>query len=164
MPLGSGASTVRISPCLRWVSVPCSSPFAAVWFAYMFFFALAHKLKLVKIACILVLLISFAVFGSMIERDYLQGEIDGAVLNRFQHGLGGTAGQMIYENFLATSLGLIGSLIVFGVLGTVLLCLFTARQPLERSEAAHGSADEPLGDQTRAVGPKTEGTERLGKK
>jgi S-DNA-T family DNA segregation ATPase FtsK/SpoIIIE len=94
-------------------------PFAAVWFAYMFFFALAHKLKLVKIACILVLLISFAVFGSMIERDYLQGEIDGAVLNRFQHGLGGTAGQMIYENFLATSLGLIGSLIVFGVLGTV---------------------------------------------
>lgn len=94
-------------------------PFAAVWFSYMFFFALAHLLKLGKIACILVLLISFAVFGSMIERDYFQGEVDGAVLNRFQHGLGGTVGQMIYENFLAASLGLIGSLIVFGVLGTV---------------------------------------------
>ncbi|MCC5807173.1 MAG: DNA translocase FtsK [Opitutales bacterium] len=92
-------------------------PFFAVWLAYMFFLAHSHKLRLLKIASIAVILLSFTVFASMTQLEWRNGELPLFDANHLPHGLGGLVGKVVYEQYMATFLGFLGSLIIFGVLG-----------------------------------------------
>ncbi len=92
-------------------------PFFAVWLAYMFFLAHSHKLRLLKIASIAVILLSFTVFASMTQTEWRNGELPLFEANHLPHGLGGLVGKVVYEQYMATFLGFLGSLIIFGVLG-----------------------------------------------
>ena len=92
-------------------------PFFAVWLAYMFFLAHSHKLRLLKIASIAVILLSFTVFASMAQMEWRNGELPLFDANHLPHGLGGLVGKVVYVQYMSTFLGFLGSFIIFGVLG-----------------------------------------------
>ncbi len=93
-----------------------SIPFFSVWLAYMLFLAHGHKLRLMKVFCVALLMLSFAVFASMFQLEAIGGGPPVSEANRFPFGLGGWVGYTVYERAMATYLGMVGSLIIFGVL------------------------------------------------
>lgn len=94
-----------------------SLPFFAVWLAYMLFLAHSHKLRLMKFACIVALVASFSVFANMLQTERWSGETRIFEPNHLPHGLGGRVGEVVYAQYMETFLGLVGSSIIFGVIG-----------------------------------------------
>jgi len=97
-------------------------PAFCLWFAYVFLRPQPHLLKIRKYLSIVVLLISFAVFGSMYQSEVALSLEDGKIPlekisnNHFRDGWGGWIGQSVYGEYLRVLLGTVGSLVVFGVL------------------------------------------------
>ncbi len=101
-----------------------ATPVLAFWMAYMFFRPYARKLGLRKLLPVILILISLAVFAVMYQIEKLVEILSGNVKlsevsdNMFPYGWGGWVGFWIYCQFLKDFLGMVGSLVVFGVLST----------------------------------------------
>lgn len=104
-------------------AVPC----LLLWFSYMYFRGLGHRIGLRKYLLCIVLLTSLAVFGTMNQMDFellLEPEanlLEYVVNNTLPNGWGGLIGYYIYGESLRTFFGMVGSLVVFSVL--VIFCL-----------------------------------------
>jgi S-DNA-T family DNA segregation ATPase FtsK/SpoIIIE len=104
-------------------------PLFAYWLAYMFFRPHAAKLRLAKIPPLLLILASAAVFASLYQIDFAlrldPGPVNPAAIsdNFFNHGWGGWIGYLIYADFLRQFLGMVGTSVVFGILGCFSLML-----------------------------------------
>jgi len=97
-------------------------PAFAFWLSYMFFRPFSRKLGLRKVTPVLMIFISLTVFGVMYQiestPDLAAGKVSLSDLsdNFFPYGWGGFVGFWIYAYFLREFLGMVGSLVVFGVL------------------------------------------------
>lgn len=105
------------------------TPLMALWLAYMFFRPYAAKLRLAKIPPFVIIITSFAVFGSLYQIDFAQQMAPGAVqLNQvaddmYKNGWGGWIGFMLYAQFLRQFFGVVGTLVVFSILGAFALAV-----------------------------------------
>lgn len=98
-----------------------ATPALAFWLAYMFFRPYSRKLGIRKLVPVVLIFVSLAVFGSMYQIESAAEPPAGAVNladladNFFPYGWGGVLGFSIYAQFLRAFLGMVGSLVVFGV-------------------------------------------------
>jgi len=99
-----------------------ASPLLAFWLAYMLFRPYARKIGLKKLFPVITVFLSLSVFGSMYQIERAGGLPNGPIAlesiadNFFPYGWGGWIGFWIYAQFLRDFLGMVGSLVVFGVL------------------------------------------------
>jgi S-DNA-T family DNA segregation ATPase FtsK/SpoIIIE len=97
-------------------------PLICLWFTYILLRPKPHLLKLRKYMSLIILIISLAVFQTMIQSEVAlsleEGKIDlsGFAENDYPQGWGGWIGQLIYGEYLRMFLGMVGSLVVFGIL------------------------------------------------
>lgn len=92
----------------------------AFWIAYGFFKGLHKVLGLRRIFFILLLIISLSVFATLYQVETIQGHAGRIRLkhvssNLYPHGSGGSVGYYVYASFLRDFLGMVGTLVVFGV-------------------------------------------------
>jgi S-DNA-T family DNA segregation ATPase FtsK/SpoIIIE len=98
-----------------------ATPILAFWISYMFFRPYARKLGPRKLVPVLLIFLSLSVFGSMYQIESMESPIVGVVHlaevsdNFFPYGWGGIVGFYIYDLFLRDFLGMVGSIVVFGV-------------------------------------------------
>lgn len=98
-------------------------PFITFWLAYLFFRPYARKLTLRKVPAALLVVASTAVFGTLYQIESAGGAppgkvgLDAVASNFYPFGRGGWLGFWIYAQFLREFLSMVGSLVVFGVLG-----------------------------------------------
>ncbi|MFO7726621.1 MAG: DNA translocase FtsK [Oceanipulchritudo sp.] len=96
-------------------------PVLAFWLAYMFFRPFSRKVNLGKLVPLLLVYLSLAVFGAMYQIESMADPGPGTVPldtvsdNFHPYGWGGFVGFWIYAGFLREFLGMVGSLVVFGV-------------------------------------------------
>ncbi|MEX0322209.1 MAG: DNA translocase FtsK 4TM domain-containing protein [Puniceicoccaceae bacterium] len=99
-----------------------ATPFLAFWMSYMFFRPYSRMLGLKKVPPIILILISAAVIAFMYQVESLaeipagKVELSSVSDNMFPYGWGGWLGYWVYGQFLKEFLGMVGSLVVFGVL------------------------------------------------
>ncbi|HSH08761.1 MAG TPA: DNA translocase FtsK, partial [Oceanipulchritudo sp.] len=99
-----------------------ATPVLAFWLAYMFFRPYSRKLGLQKFPPVILIFISLAVFGSMLQVESMEslevGRVDLKSVsdNMFPYGWGGWLGFWLYGQFLRVFLSMVGSMVVFGVL------------------------------------------------
>ncbi|KAF0094192.1 MAG: hypothetical protein E1N59_2083, partial [Puniceicoccaceae bacterium 5H] len=86
-------------------------PAFSFWMSYLCFRGQAYVLNIPKIASMPTFAVCMSVFASILEREQWR-DFDG---NTFPSGLGGTFGSHLYHGFLESLLGMVGSLVVFGV-------------------------------------------------
>jgi S-DNA-T family DNA segregation ATPase FtsK/SpoIIIE len=97
-------------------------PLLGFWMAYMFFRPFAGRIKLRKLPPILILFIGVSVFAALYQIETALALPAGAVAladladNRYPFGDGGWLGYHLYGQFLRTFLGMVGTLVVFGIL------------------------------------------------
>ncbi|MEY3001523.1 MAG: hypothetical protein RL648_1737, partial [Verrucomicrobiota bacterium] len=100
-----------------------ATPLIAFWLAYGFFRGIPHVLHPRRLLCILLLLVCVAVFGLVYQVEGLLALDEGRVSlrkiqeNLYESGFGGIVGYWIYGKFLREFLGMVGTLVVFGVTG-----------------------------------------------
>ncbi len=100
------------------------APLLAFWLAYMFFRPYARSIGLRKLPPVILIFVSVAVFGAMYQVESHLAAATGPVPlalvadNLFPYGWGGWIGFWIYAQFLREFLGMVGSLVVFGVLSS----------------------------------------------
>lgn len=92
----------------------------AFWIAYGFFKGLHKVLGLRRIFFILLLIISLSVFAALYQVETIQGHAGRIRLkhvssNLYPYGSGGSVGYYVYASFLRDFLGMVGTLVVFGV-------------------------------------------------
>jgi S-DNA-T family DNA segregation ATPase FtsK/SpoIIIE len=98
-----------------------ATPVLAFWVSYMFFRPYARKLGPRKLVPVIFVFLSLAVFGCMYQVEGL-GLPNGKVSwndvsdSMFPNGWGGWIGFWLYAKFLREFLGMVGSIVVFGVL------------------------------------------------
>ena len=105
-----------------------ATPILAFWVSYMLFRPYARHLGLQKLAPVVLVFISLAVFGSMYQVESLglpSGKVPLSEIidNMFPYGWGGFLGYWTYTQFLRDFLGMVGSMVVFGVLAAFSLIL-----------------------------------------
>jgi S-DNA-T family DNA segregation ATPase FtsK/SpoIIIE len=92
-------------------------PLYAFWISGMYFFAQGHRLSIARWFSLLASLILLSTFGTMGEVNSL--EIGQELIrsnNNFPHGPGGVIGDILYQDLLHRSIGMLGTLVIFGVL------------------------------------------------
>ncbi|NDV62256.1 DNA translocase FtsK [Puniceicoccales bacterium CK1056] len=98
-----------------------ATPVLAFWISYMFFRPYARKLGIRKLVPVVLVFLSLSVFGSMYQIESAESPVVGVVHlaevsdNFFPYGWGGLLGFYIYAQFLRDFLGMVGSIVVFGV-------------------------------------------------
>ena len=99
-----------------------ATPLLAFWLAYMFFRPYSRKLSVRRIPPIVVIFLSLSVFFCMYQVESTEALEPGRVQlnavsdNMFPYGAGGWIGFWLYGQFLREFLGMVGSIVVFGVL------------------------------------------------
>lgn len=88
-------------------------PIGLFWLSYMYFGSHAFRLKISKYLYLLILFICISVFGAILQTEQLSAEF---APNYFNNGLGGWLGHLIYDSYLKNFIGMVGTLVVFGVL------------------------------------------------
>lgn len=98
------------------------TPLLAFWFAYLFFRPFTHRLAWSRWPPVVLAFVSFSVFGAMYQIEPVSSAaaarvpLEAVSDNFFPYGWGGWIGFWIYAQFLREFLGMVGSLVVFGVL------------------------------------------------
>ena len=98
-----------------------ATPLLAFWLSYMLFRPFSRKLGLKKLPPVLLIFISLSVFGSIYQIETLDQAPTGRIAleavanNFFPYGWGGFAGFWLYAYYLREFIGMVGSLVVFGV-------------------------------------------------
>lgn len=90
-------------------------PLGFFWISYMYFGSHAFRLKINKYLYLLILFICTSVFGAILHTERLSADF---APNYFNNGLGGWLGHLIYNSYLQNFIGMVGTLVVFGVLST----------------------------------------------
>ncbi|MGC9451393.1 MAG: DNA translocase FtsK 4TM domain-containing protein [Oceanipulchritudo sp.] len=99
-----------------------ATPALAFWLAYMYFRPYSLKVGLRKLPPVVLIYLSLSVFGCMYQIEKLEGLEGGALElgklsdNMYPFGWGGWVGFWVYNQFLREFLGMVGSMVVFGVL------------------------------------------------
>ena len=85
-------------------------PLTFLWLGYMLFCKQSHKLNIAKYALIILALVAGSAFSTAIGNTFLS--LQGLSDNTFPQGLGGLCGGILVDGFLASNLGLFGSIFI----------------------------------------------------